>query len=337
MEDRAVACMAGRRVHDLWRPRARARALSRDAELPYVNWAGVDGGGTKSRAMVIGERGRELAVAEGPAGLVDPLDPAAAAAVVAALVRQAALAAGVPLPLEGLWAGLAGVGQEGARRAVQAALGGAGVARRTAVGTDVEAARADAFGDGPGVLLVAGTGSVVLALDPSGAQVVVGGWGALLDDEGSGFRIGLEGLRAVVASADGRAPETELARTLAEATGVRSPADLPAWAAAAAKRDVAALAMPVFRASRAGDAAAVRVVGRAVEGLRALLGAALARTSGWQGPPPVALSGGLVDEDGELREAVAAVATELGYQVRPVSVVPERGAALKALRLGCRP
>lgn len=298
-----------------------------------MTWAGVDGGGTKSRAMVVGERGCELAVAEGPAGLVDPLDPAAAAAVVAALVRRTASVAGARLPLEGLWAGLAGVGQEGTRRAVEAALGGAGVARRVAVGTDVEAARADAFGEEPGVLLVAGTGSVVLARDPSGAQVTVGGWGALLDDAGSGYRIGLEGLRAVVASADGRAPETELTRTLAAATGVRSPPDLPAWAAAAAKRDVAALAMPVLRAFRAGDAAAVRVVRRAVGGLRALLEAALARTSGWRGPPPVALSGGLVNKDGELREAVAAAAAELGYAVRPVSVAPERGAARKALRL----
>lgn len=298
-----------------------------------MTWAGVDGGGTKSRAMVVDEGGRELAVVEGPAGLVDPRDPAGAAAVVAAQVRRAASNAGEPLPLEGLWAGLAGVGQEGARRAVEAALGGAGVARRVAIGTDVEAARADAFGNEPGVLLVAGTGSVALALDPSGARVTVGGWGALLDDAGSGYRIGLEGLRAVVASADGRSPETALTEMLAEATGVGSPADLPAWAGTAAKRDVAALALPVFRAHKAGDAAAGRVVHRAVSGLRALLEAALARTSGWQGPPPVALSGGLVNEGSELREAVAGAAAQLGYHVRSCPVVPERGAARKALRL----
>ena len=298
-----------------------------------MTWAGVDGGGTRSRAVAVDADGRELASVEGPPGLVDPRDPASAAAVVAALVRRAASAAGAPLPLEGLWAGLAGVGQEGPRRAVEAALGGAGVARRIAVGTDVEAARADAFGEEPGVLLVAGTGSVVLALDPRGKRTTVGGWGHLLDDAGSGYRIGLDALRAVVASADGRAPATELTQVLTEATGTRSPAELVAWVGVAAKKDVAALALPVFRAFKAGDVAAVRVVHRAVGGLRALLEAASSRTDGWSGPAPVALSGGLVREGSELRDAVAGAATELGYQVRPGPVVPERGAARKALRL----
>lgn len=306
------------------------------AGRPTVTCVGVDGGGTRSRALAVGADGREQARVEGPSGLVDPRDPASAAAVVAALVRRAASAAGASLPLDGLWAGLAGVGQEGPRRAVEAALGGAGVARRVAVGTDVEAARADAFGDGPGVLLIAGTGSVALALDPRGERTTVGGWGHLLDDAGSGYRIGLDGLRAVVASEDGRAPATELTRVLVEATGARFPAELAAWVAAAAKKDVAALALPVFRARAAGDAAAVRVVHRAVGGLRALLEAALSRTGGWSGPPPVALSGGLVQEGGELREAVAGAASELGYVVHPGPVAPERGAARKALRLARR-
>lgn len=297
-------------------------------------FVGVDGGGTRSRALAADAEGREVAVVEGPAGLVNPRDPAAAAAVVAEMVRRAAETAGASLPAESLWAGLAGAGREGSRRAVEAALGGAGVARRLGVGTDVEAARADAFSDGPGILLVAGTGSVVLAVDPSGERVTVGGWGSLLDDEGSGYRIGLEGLQAVVRSADGRAPETTLARAFAGPTGVSASTDLPDWVAGAAKRDVAALAPILLQAAQAGDAAAAQVVRRALEGVRELLGAALARTAEWAGPPPLALSGGLVREGSALREPVTAIGAKLGCDVLRDPVVPERGAALKALALG---
>lgn len=297
-------------------------------------FVGVDGGGTRSRAFATDAQGREVAVVEGPAGLVNPRDPAAAAAVVAEMVRRAAETAGASLPAESLWAGLAGAGREGPRRAVEAALGGAGVARRLGVGTDVEAARADAFGEGPGILLVAGTGSVVLAVDPRGKRVTVGGWGSLLDDEGSGYRIGLEGLREVVRSADGRAPATTLARAFARPTGVGEPTELPEWVAGAAKRDVAALAPIVLQAAQAGDGAAARVVRTTLEGVRALLAAALARTSKWTGPPPLALSGGLVREVSVLRKPVETIGAELGCHVLPVRVVPERGAAAKALALG---
>lgn len=299
-----------------------------------MTWLGVDGGGTRSCALAVDAQGRKLAAVEGPPGLVDPQEPSATAAVVAELARRAAQSAGTPLPLEGLWAGLAGAGQEGPRRAVEAALEAAGVARRIGVGTDVEAARADAFGEGPGILLVAGTGSVALAVNPRGERVTVGGWGSALDDEGSGYRIGLDGLRAVVRSADGRAPETSLGRALLQQTGAASPMELVAWTAAAAKRDVAALAPTVVGAADAGDAAAARVVRKALDALQELLEAVLARTGKWGAPPPLALSGGLVRADSPFHEPLAAIGTNLGCDVRPAPVVPERGAASKALRLG---
>ena len=69
-------------------------------------------------------------------------------------------------------------GTRRARRAVEVGLRDAGLARAVAVGSDVEAAHADAFGDGPGVLLVVGTGSAVRAVDPRGEVVRVGGGGA---------------------------------------------------------------------------------------------------------------------------------------------------------------
>lgn len=289
-------------------------------------WVGVDGGGTRSRALVGDGAGRELGAADGGPGLIDPGDPERAVWVVGEVVRAAVADAGVDLPLRGLWAGLAGAGNEAARMAVEAGLRDAGVARAVAVGSDVEAAHADAFGDGPGVLLVVGTGSVVRAVDPRGEVVRVGGWGALLGDEGSGYRIGLDGLRAVVRSADGREPQTGLSGALLSLTGADDPKGLPAWVAGAAKGAVAALSVEVARVARQGDPVAARVVHRALGEIRAHLEAVLERTSGWTGPAPLALVGGLVREGGPLREAVIEMAAELGCDLRLGEVVPERGA-----------
>lgn len=324
-------------------------------------WIGVDGGGTRSRAVVGDASGHEIGAANGGPGLIDPADPRRAVEAVAAVVRAAAVTAELTLPVRGLWAGLAGAGHEAARTAVEAGLRDAGLAHRVAVGTDGEAAHADAFGAGPGILLVVGTGSVVRAVGQGGEVVTVGGWGQLLGDEGSGYGIGLDGLRGVVRASDGREPHTSLTRALLAATRAGAPRDLVAWAAGATKGEVAALSVVVAREARAGDTVAARVIHRALAAIRDHLAAALegvvrggggvegvsaprgvappeetagrARTLGREGSSVVALVGGLVGENGALREAVEGIAAELGCGVYPQPVVPERGALRTAIRI----
>ena len=300
---------------------------------PTRCWIGVDGGGTRSRAMAGDAHGRELGAAGGGPGLINARDPGGAVREVAALVRAAAAAAGVELPVRGLWAGLAGSGHEAARTAAEEGLRELGLAERVAVGSDVDAAHADAFGTGAGMLLVVGTGSIVRAVDPLGEVLTVGGWGALLGDEGSGYRIGLDGVSAVLRSADGREPETALTAALLSSTGTAGPSSLAAWAIGATKGEIAALFSPVATAARQGDTVAARVIHHALGGVRALMEAALARTSGWEGRPPIAFVGGLIREGSRLGPTVAGMASELGYEVRPGPVVPDRGAVKKAIRM----
>ncbi len=298
---------------------------------PSDRWIGVDGGGTRSRALVGDADGRELGAADGGPGLIEPADPGRAVRAVAEVARAAAVAAEAALPVRGLWAGLAGAGHEAARAAVEAGLRDAGLAERVTVGTDVEAAHADAFGDGAGILLVVGTGSVVRAVGPGGGVVTVGGWGHLLGDEGSGYRIGLDGLRGVVRASDGREPRTTLTRVLLEATGEGEPRDLVGWAARASKGETAALSVLVAREARAGDGVAARVIHRALGAIREHLVAVLEGV-GREGRPTVAMVGGLIGENGVLREAVRGIALDLGCDVHPEPVVPERGALRNAIR-----
>ncbi|MYA44640.1 MAG: hypothetical protein F4Z31_23195, partial [Gemmatimonadetes bacterium] len=154
-----------------------------------------------------------------------------------------------------------------------------------------------------------------------------------LGDEGSGYRIGLDGLRAVVRSADGREPPTGLTGALLALAGTADPKELPAWAAGATKGEIAALSVKVARVARQGDPVAARVIHRALGEIRAHLEAVLEQTAGWTGPAPVTLVGGLVRADSPLREAVVEMAAELGCDVRLGEVVPERGALRLAVGL----
>lgn len=288
---------------------------------------GVDAGGTRTRAVLTDGEGRVLGEGAGPAGLLEPGDPSGAAEAIALACQGAAEAARTPLPADALWAGVAGAGREEARSALQAALEEAGLARRVRVGTDADAAFHDAFGDrNPGILLVVGTGSIALARGPEGEVARCGGWGWLLGDEGSGYRIALEGLRAVCRADDGRERPTVLTRLLLGASGAMGPSGLVPWAARAPKGEIAGLAPLVLRSADAGDPVAARIVDDAlVELIRQAEVAAF--RAGYRPPFEVALAGGLVSNGGPLRARLSDALGRHGFGVRPREVNAARGAA----------
>lgn len=293
--------------------------------LPYV---GVDGGGTHARAVAVDEQGRELARRVGPAGLVDPRDPVSAAEAVAGLVRAVLSDAGVP-SAAALCCGLAGAGRPHEREAVRIALTLANLAELVSVVGDAEAAMADAFPDGAGVLVVAGTGSIAWARTAEGRTLRVGGWGQLLGDEGSGYDIALHALRAIAHAADGRLPATALTDVLLSAADAHAPEDLIAWTASATKAQIAALAPAVLECADRGDGAAVTVRARAVAALVHMARTA-ARRSGAD-TAVFAFAGGLLAPDGPLRHHVVAALREhlpgIRVTARPVD------AALGAARI----
>src|SRR5690606_36524088 len=166
-------------------------------------YVGIDGGGTRTTLAVADAEGRELIRRTGPAGLVDPRRPAATAELLVGLIRETAAAAGQEGPATGLCAGLAGVGNVTERELVQGSLLRSGVAEQVLVVSDGETALHGALGGGPGILLIAGTGSVAYGRSEDGRVARCGGWGMIVGDEGAGYRVGQEGLRAALLSADG--------------------------------------------------------------------------------------------------------------------------------------
>jgi len=301
------------------------------APAPFV--VGVDGGGTGSRALLMDLQGRELNMVVGPPGLVDPSDPEGAARAMASVVRAAVLQADLELPAEALWAGLAGAGRREAREGVEAALATLGLARRVSVGMDVQGAHRDAFGAGPGFVLVVGTGSMGWGRDPEGREVRVGGWGSFLGEEGAGYWMGMEALRAVARAADGREPPTLLVPTILEALHLPDPHSLIRWVGEASKGEVGALAPLVLEAASQGDPSARDLIERGLEALGRYLDVLARAWAPWGGSFPVALAGGMAGEGGPLRESLSRMVAERGGILHSGPVVAARGAARLALEL----
>jgi N-acetylglucosamine kinase-like BadF-type ATPase len=291
---------------------------------------GVDGGATRCRAIALDGEGREVGRAEGAPALASVRAASAVAVTVAAVVGDALRAAGTEPPVTRLVVGLAGAGRPDVRVAVQAALEATGIAREVEVRSDTVVALDDAFDTGPGILVVAGTGSMALGRAADGREARAGGWGAALGDEGSGWWLGLHGLRAVARAVDGRGPATTLRGALLETLGLEDPDAMIRWVDSASKGEVAALAPVVLRAANGGDAAARRLADEAARELAAAADAARRALEPWPDPPSVAGVGGLIAPDGLLRDRLATALGSIALHFDPREVVPARGAARRA-------
>ena len=297
-------------------------------------FAGIDGGGTKTTLALADAAGRELVRRVGPAGLVDPRDPAATAEMLAELVRGALAEAGLESPPVALVAGLAGVGNERERRQVESALAAAGVVARVSIVTDGAIALDGALGGGPGILMIAGTGSVAYARGEDGRVERCGGWGMVVGDEGSAWSIGRGGLSAALRAADGRGPATRLLPRFLELLELEDERGIPPWAGRAEKADVAALAVHVFEAAEAGDAVALQLLTREARELAFHAVALARRLEPWSGPVPVAFHGGVLGVEyyaGVVRGALEE--SEHRFDVRPSVADAVAGALSYARRM----
>jgi glucosamine kinase len=297
---------------------------------------GVDGGGSKTRAIVADEGGTHLGEVVGPSSAVRQGEVERSADVIAHTVKDALASCEMTHVMpKVLCVGVAGAGREPERQALWQALASRELADEIVIHADFSIALDDAFGEGPGVLLVSGTGSVAFGRGPSGQFARCGGWGPVCGDEGSGQWVGRRALSVVTASADGREPETALVGAILTAAQVNEPQELIAWAAQASPAQLASLAPVVSSVAEAGDLRANSIISLAVEEL-VLHVRTLARQlfGDERAAIPLALTGGMLTKGTTLRKRLEhrLKSAVPGAQVRVGEVSPARGAVRSALR-----
>jgi len=306
--------------------------------LPY--YLGIDGGGTKTTCAV-GDESHTLATATaGPSNIVRVGEAQARESLLQS-VRQACAAAGITTAqVSRTCVGGSGAARPELAELVRSALVEILTTPIDVVG-DMQIALEAAFDIGPGVLVIAGTGSIAYGRDEQGNTVRAGGWGFAIGDEGSAHWIGRTAVNAVLRTADPReaspsndAPsQSTLAAALLKAWGVTSLNDLARAANSIPPPDFADL-FPAVAASE--DVLAIQILTNAGRELAAIAAVVIRRlfAKDHTAIVPVAMTGGVFRHAQLVREVFynELAAMKPKGDVKPDVVEPVEGALRMARR-----
>lgn len=230
---------------------------------------GMDGGGTKTHAVITDAQGCQLAEhIAGPTNF-QIIGVEKAAETILALVEMCCDSVGCTTKeVAAVVCGLTGAGRPGDQQRMAEGLTKYAKKKKrplqkVIVESDARIALEGAFNGAAGIILIAGTGSIAFGKDAKGKVHRVGGWGRILGDEGSGYFIGRLGLTAITRQMDGRGDKTKLTAMAAKQFGLT---DQTAIINAVYKNafDVASLAPLVLQAAAKKDAVCRAIVENAV-------------------------------------------------------------------------
>lgn len=306
--------------------------------MHYV--VGIDGGGTGTSAVLTTSDGKVVAWGfGGPANVQAVGDDEALRSISTALagvLGSHSDPAGSP-HIAAISLGLAGMHTLEDRERFGSLVAPLIPGSAVSIWTDADVALAAATGDQPGIVVIAGTGSIALGRDLQGNTARCGGWGYLLGDEGSAYAIALDGLRAAARGVDGRSPRSVLVDAFALELGVRDFDQLlrPLYGPPPLSRQrIAELAVLVSQCAMAGDRIACQVLETAGVEL-ALLAVTLTRhLMLGDAPFRVAYSGGVWRAGQQVLEPFTRTLLTAAptAQIGPSLLAPAAGAALLALR-----
>jgi N-acetylglucosamine kinase-like BadF-type ATPase len=295
---------------------------------------GIDGGGTRTAAVLADERRRILG--RGLAGASNPVTVGLAAARREILAAASQALAGFRSRrrprLKAVCLGLAGGDRPEVSRPIASWLRKQLPADIHLVTTDAVLALEVAVGAGPGIVVIAGTGSIACARDVQGRLLRAGGWGSTFDDAGSGVQFGRRAVRAALQAFDGRGPKTSLGLAITRSLGLDDITGIVALGLDPPR--IAAIAPLVIRAADRGDAVARHLVDEAGREL-AELALALIHWAGLRRKRmPVVCAGGLFRASAALRRSFARHLRRQapGVQIRLLRREPVEGALALALR-----
>lgn len=303
---------------------------------------GVDGGASKTAALVVDEQGQPLG--SGVAGPSNHLRVGIEQATrnIERAVNIAMVEAGIAIrQVEYAYCGIAGSDHPVHRQRVIDSLKIFFPRGNFIVDTDARIALTGAVGFGAGIVVIAGTGSVAFGRNDEGDEQRAGGWGPTIGDEGSGFWIAREGLSAIVRAHDGRGFVTKMTELLCQDYDMCSPDELPRFVYATTTHvdDIARYGKLVIQAAQANDPIALDILARGGSELAECVLAVARKLHLTDREFPVAYVGGafhagdLLLNPMRLRLNRDAPGASLNTPLRP----PVEGAAMMAMKAAEQP
>jgi N-acetylglucosamine kinase-like BadF-type ATPase len=305
-------------------------------------YLGIDGGGSKTAALVTEESGAPHG--RGLAGASNHLRVGIETATrnIERAVNIALVESGIAIrEIEYAYCGIAGSDHPEHHERVVESLRTFFPRGNFIVDTDARIALTGAVGFGSGIVIIAGTGSVAYGRNDAGHEARAGGWGQIVGDEGSGYAIGRDGLVAILRAHDGRGAPTLMTDLLCREHGMCDPTDLPRYiyASTTHTNDIASFGKVVIQAAELGDPVAHEIIERAGRDLADCVLAVARRLSIANESFPVAYVGGAFQAGeqllGPMRAAILNGAPRA--QLMPPRHTPVEGAAMMAIRAAAMP
>jgi N-acetylglucosamine kinase-like BadF-type ATPase len=295
-------------------------------------YLGLDGGQSSTVAIIADETGRVLGI--GRAGPCNHVATAEGKAKFVDVIRSCLSAASAQAGLD--WSGLqfasACLGFSGGPADKQALLREMIPSERMTVTHDALIALSGATAGQPGLIAIAGTGSIAFGRNASAQTARAGGWGYMFGDEGSGFYITRQALRAALRSEEGWGPATSLGSVLLQATGALGIDQVlhRFYTPEFPRPRIAALAKLVDDAAENGDAAALTILNEAAQQLAILAAAVRNQLFKPRESARVSYVGGVFRSRILLERFRMLVEMEEGNHVSPPAYGPAAGALLEA-------
>jgi len=296
---------------------------------------GIDGGGSMTVAMVATEAGQIIGRGESGRSNFRGIEAAEAIdAIRDAMVGAVEQADLQTTDISAACFGLAGAGRLIDRSFIKKGLNQAGLPKKLIIVDDMKIAMASVLPQGWGLILNAGTGTIAVGKDEQGKIDRVDGWGYLLGDEGSGYAIGLEVLKASLRSYDGRTHKTMLEESICRHFKITNPGELlelpePKLHSPTAIADLARLAID---AAQQKDEIALRIVEQAGADLVRTASSLIGKFDWSKRSFQACLMGGLLSNGGILRNKVEAGLQKFAHKIEIVApyLLPVCGALLIA-------
>ncbi len=235
-------------------------------QLSHLLYLGVDGGGTKTHIALMNEAC--AVISEGVAGPSNPLRVGVETAVnnILKAINEACDKGGLSRgDIAAATLGLAGVRRADLKQRIRESFAERLRIRHIEVVTDAQIALYATTQGKPGLVVIAGTGSVCLGMNDQGKVAISGGWGPLAGDEGGGVGIAKEALQAVAKASDGRGIATSLSKYASEYFRASGPENLivAIYSPQVDNTRIAGFAKFVVDAALEGDAAATNIISQA--------------------------------------------------------------------------